>query len=148
MDIKHIKSLIALMVENNLDKLELEEGETHILLERGQPPAVHNVPAVAPSAGTHSEAAAAPVAEAPPEPTETFIRSPMVGTFYAGPDPESPAFVKVGDLVELDTVICLVEAMKVFNEIKAEVSGRVGKVLVSNAEAVEYDQPLFVVEPL
>ena len=153
MDIKHIKSLIALMVENDLDKLELEEGETHILLERGQPPAVHNVPAVAPPppappAGTHSEAAPAPLAEAPPEPTETFIRSPMVGTFYAGPDPESPAFVKVGDLVEPDTVVCLVEAMKVFNEIKAEVSGRVVKVLVSNAEAVEYDQPLFVVEPL
>jgi acetyl-CoA carboxylase biotin carboxyl carrier protein len=72
----------------------------------------------------------------------------MVGTFYAGPDPESPSFVRIGDIIEPDTVVCLVEAMKVFNEIKAEVSGRLTKVLVNNAEAVEYDQPLFAVEPV
>lgn len=155
MDIKHIKSLIALMVENDLNKLELREGETHILIKRGQPPEVHHVPVGAPPAPTpqvpasNPGAATAPAEEAPPaEAAEAFIRSPMVGTFYSAPDPESPPFVKVGDLVEPDTLVCLVEAMKVFNEIKAEVSGRLAKVLVNNAEAVEYDQPLFVVEPL
>jgi acetyl-CoA carboxylase biotin carboxyl carrier protein len=149
MDIKHIKSLIALMVENDLSKLELQEGDTHILIRRGQPPVVHTVPAAAEQTESVAPAGCAPVAETPPpRTTEMHIRSPMVGTFYSSPDPESPAFVKIGDLVEPDTVVCLVEAMKVFNEIKAEVSGRVTKVLVSNAEAVEYDQPLFVVEPL
>jgi acetyl-CoA carboxylase biotin carboxyl carrier protein len=151
MDIKHIKSLIALMVDNDLSKLELHEGDTHILIRRGQPPVVHTAAASAPPpAKTDSEASACapPEEPSPAAATQLQIRSPMVGTFYSGPDPESPAFVKVGDLVESDTVVCLVEAMKVFNEIKAEVSGRVTKVLVSNAEAVEYDQPLFVVEPL
>jgi acetyl-CoA carboxylase biotin carboxyl carrier protein len=149
MDIKHLKSLIALMVENDLSKLELQEGDTHILIRRGQPPVVHNAAAPSTPPGTAAGAACAPPATAPaPETTEVPIRSPMVGTFYSGPDPESPAFVRVGDLVEPDTVVCLVEAMKVFNEIKAEVSGRIVKVLASNAEAVEYDQPLFVVEPL
>lgn len=71
----------------------------------------------------------------------------MVGTFYAASDPESPPFVKVGDTVGPDTVVCLVEAMKVFNEIKAETSGRITRMLVSNGQAVEYDQPLFAIEP-
>ena len=83
----------------------------------------------------------------PTEPEETYIRSPMVGTFYAAADSDSPPFVKVGDVVQPDTVVCLVEAMKVFNEIKAEVSGRLARALVNNAEAVEYDQPLFAVAP-
>lgn len=149
MDIKHIKNLVALMVENDLSKLELQEGETHILLKRGQPPVVENVPsATAPpppaAAGNNPVAAPAPPAKS----TETHIRSPMVGTFYSAADPESPPFVTVGDVVEPDTLVCLVEAMKVFNEIKAEVSGRLTKVLVNNAEAVEYDQPLFAVEPI
>jgi len=88
-----------------------------------------------------------PAAAPPAEAEELFIRSPMVGTFYAAPDPESPPFIKVGDPVNLETVVCLVEAMKVFNEIKAEVAGRVMRVLVNNAEAVEFDQPLFALAP-
>ena len=145
MDIKNIKNLVTLMVENDLSKIELQEGDTHILLRRGQAPVVNTAATIAP-------AAAAPLPNPAPspvgEPTGTYIRSPMVGTFYASPDPESPPFVKVGDIVEADTVICIVEAMKVFNEIKAEVSGRLTKMLVSNSEAVEYDQPLFAVEPI
>lgn len=152
MDIEHIRNLIELMVENDLSRLELREGETHILLRRGHPPVISTpavgpiVPAVAAPPGEPAappSPAAAPLAEA----EELFIRSPMVGTFYAAPDPESPPFIKVGDPVNLETVVCLVEAMKVFNEIKAEVAGRVMRVLVNNAEAVEFDQPLFVVAP-
>ena len=152
MDIEHIRNLIELMVENDLSRLELREGETHILLRRGHPPVISPpavgpiVPAVAAPPGVPAvpqPLGAAPAAEA----EELFIRSPMVGTFYAAPDPESPPFIKVGDPVNLETVVCLVEAMKVFNEIKAEVAGRIMRVLVNNAEAVEFDQPLFVVAP-
>jgi acetyl-CoA carboxylase biotin carboxyl carrier protein len=158
MDIEHIKNLVELMVENDLSRLELREGETHILLRRGQPAVVSTaaaVPAVpvgpvaadtpsaaAPAAGA-APAAAVPAGEA----EEAFIRSPMVGTYYSAPDPESPPFIKVGDQINPDTVVCLVEAMKVFNEIKAETSGRISRVLVNNAEAVEFDQPLFAVTP-
>jgi len=154
MDIEHIKNLVELMVEHDLSKIELQEGETHILLTRGQPPVVKNTPAVVasppatPAPLNPVTAPTTPTEAPPPEPAQTLIRSPMVGTFYAGPDPESPSFVRVGDIIEPDTVVCLVEAMKVFNEIKAEVSGRLTKVLVNNAEAVEYDQPLFAVEPV
>jgi acetyl-CoA carboxylase biotin carboxyl carrier protein len=148
MDIEHIKSLVELMVENDLSRLELREGETHILLRRGQPAVVGGTPTVVAAPATPAAAAAEPTAAASARATEAeevFIRSPMVGTFYVAPDPESPPFVKVGDNVSPDTVVCLVEAMKVFNEIKAEVSGRITRVLVNNAEAVEFDQPLFAV---
>ena len=164
MDLKHIKNLIALMVENDLSQIEIGEGETHILLKRGQASGSGDVSSVlsaspatagsanpAPSGAARSGAGARDtehVAAEPTAPGPAQIRSPMVGTYYAGPDPESPPFVNVGDVVEVDTVVCLVEAMKVFNEIKAEVSGRLTKVLVRNAEAVEYDQPLFAVAPL
>lgn len=149
MDIEQIKSLVELMVANDLSRIELREGETHVLLRRGQPivtppaPAVAlpaAVPAAAPGAAAASEAVAGEAAT-----DEIYIRSPMVGTFYAAPDPESPAFIKVGDNIGPESVVCLVEAMKVFNEIKAEVSGRITRVLAKNAEAVEYDQPLFAV---
>lgn len=149
MDIEQIKSLVELMVANDLSRIELREGETHVLLRRGQPivtppaPAVAlpaAVPAAAPDAAAASEAVAGEAAT-----DEIYIRSPMVGTFYAAPDPESPAFIKVGDNIGPESVVCLVEAMKVFNEIKAEVSGRITRVLAKNAEAVEYDQPLFAV---
>ena len=145
MDIKQIKCLIDLMVENDLSRIELREGETHILLRRGQPVSVTAAPPAPPVAAP--VAPPAPVtASAEASVTETVgaaIRSPMVGTYYAASDPESPPFVKVGDMVGPDTVVCLIEAMKVFNEIKAETSGRVSQVLVKNAEAVEFDQPLF-----
>jgi acetyl-CoA carboxylase biotin carboxyl carrier protein len=151
MDIEHLKSLIALMIDNDLSRMELREGDSHILLRRGQPlgaaapvvqvasPSLAGAPASAP--GT---AGAAPDAV---DNQESLIRSPMVGTFYAAADPESLPFVNVGSLVDPSTVVCLIEAMKVFNELKAEVSGRITKVLVKNAEAVEFDQPLFAVVP-
>ena len=143
LDIEHLKGLIALMIDNDLNRMELREGDSHILLRRGQPvmttlPAVHPANPVVPGQPAGSSVA---------ESNEVLIRSPMVGTFYALPDPESPPFVNVGTVVEPNTVVCLIEAMKVFNELKAEVSGRIAKVLVKNAEAVEFDQPLFAVTP-
>ena len=152
MDIKQIKNLVQLMVENDLTRIELREGETHILLRRGHAPVVQMAPPVAapalpPSPETPAAAAEAAAAPATREPKEHFIRSPMVGTFYGSPDPESRPFVGVGDEVQPDTVVCLVEAMKVFNDIQAEVSGHITKVLVKNAQAIEFDQPLFAVAP-
>jgi len=142
MKIDWLKSLVKVMVDNELTRVEIREGETHVLLKRGDAPVVVAPPAPAPLA--------APPAESEPTPTlnnELFVRSPMVGTFYSAPDPESPPFVRVGDSLTSESVVCLVEAMKVFNEIKAEQSGRVTRILVQNAEAVEYDQPLFALAP-
>lgn len=157
MDIEHIRELISLMVDNDLSRVEIKEGDTHILLRRGQPLVTGGMPISALNAAHFAAgpatAAAPVVVSAPPEEgassaasgSEVMIRSPMVGTFYSAADPDSPAFVKVGDRVSPDTVVCLIEAMKVFNEIKAEASGRVTRVLVSNGQAVEFDQPLFAV---
>jgi acetyl-CoA carboxylase biotin carboxyl carrier protein len=155
MDTQQIKELIELMVANELNRIEIQEGETHILLKRGgsgepvvsQPPAPAAPPPV-PATPNAPPAQAAPAATSQAEDSsEVFIRSPMVGTFYTASDPDSPPFVSAGDTVSSDTVVCLVEAMKVFNEIKAEVNGRISRVLVKNAEAVEFDQPLFAVTP-
>lgn len=154
-----IKALVELMVANDLSRIELREGEALILLRRGQPVVTSNGATVmtAPIVG-HAPAAApapaAPVSQPPPalaaaaESTEITIRSPMVGTFYAAPDPESPPFANVGDVVRPDSVVCLVEAMKVFNEIKAEAGGRITRVLVKSGQPVEYDQPLFTLAPV
>lgn len=148
MDIGQIKSLIDLMVDNDLSRMELREGETHILLRRGQPyvappAAPAHVAPVSPGLEIQASAGAPPAAN----PNEVFIRSPMVGTFYASTDPESPPLVGIGSQVGPDSVVCLIEAMKVFNELKAEVSGQITKVLVKNAQAIEFDQPLFAVLP-
>jgi len=164
MDIKLIKGLIALMVENDLSRVELREGDTHILLRRGHPVLAAqaggplmpygNMVAVAPSnspANVNSPPAPAnpaPAASAPVTVDAIFVKSPMVGTFYAAPAPDAPPFVGVGDIVGPETVVCVVEAMKVFNEIKAETRGRVAEVLVRNAQAVEFDQPLFKLAPV
>lgn len=156
MEIEHIKGLVELMVSNDLSRIEIREGDTHILLRRGatvmSTTPMQTVPMVAPppiAAPAAPSPAAAPTAAsaATPAANETIIKSPMVGTFYAKPDPDSPTFVNIGDVVNPNTVVCLVEAMKVFNEIKAECSGRISRMLVSNGQAVEFDQPLFAVAP-
>jgi acetyl-CoA carboxylase biotin carboxyl carrier protein len=153
-DVQQLKGLIDLMVEHDLSRLELREGETHILLRRGQPiisahgnTAPAALPLPAPTSAASPASAAPPAGGEEAASNEILIRSPMVGTFYSASDPESPPFVNVGSDVTPDTVVCIVEAMKVFNEIKAEVSGRITRLLVKNAEAVEFDQPLFAVTP-
>ena len=117
------------------------DGTTH------NPYDLSRVPAGS-SGGTAAAVAATASAAAEPVTDELFIRSPMVGTFYLASDPESPPFVTIGDAVSPDRVVCIIEAMKVFNEINAEVSGRILRVLVNNAEAVESDQPLFAIVPV
>lgn len=155
-DIRKLKELVRLMVENDLSELDLKDQEETVTIKRG----VTGVPMVA-----------APGAYVPPRPTPALspdeppadpanggaapadtaglvaIESPMVGTFYAAPNPDSPPFVTVGSSVAPDSVVCLIEAMKVFNEIKAETTGTIERVLVNNGDPVEFGQKLFLVRP-
>ncbi len=149
MDIEEIKTLTDLMVDHNLSEIMIRDGDKRVVLRRGDrvatpvmpPPAPLPIPA---SPGPAAPpAAAAPVAEADPNLSE--VSSPMVGTFYSASDPDSPPYVQVGDKVNPDTVICIIEAMKVFNEIKAEVSGTVESIEVQNGDAVEFGQVLIKV---
>lgn len=150
MDINEIHRLIELMNENELLELELVEDSKKIRLKKkydGGPRVIAAPMAAAPAVHAPVAAAAAPQAAAPSGvPAGTIeIKSPMVGTFYRSNNPESPPYVEEGDAVTASTTVCIVEAMKVFNEIKAEVRGTITRVLASNAQAVEYDQPLFAV---
>lgn len=159
MDIEKIKTLTELMVDNDLSEVIFREGEDRIILRRAglptehhvtvpaamyappPPPPVAHAPAAAPS--VPSAPAAAPSADAGLD----AIESPMVGTFYTASDPESPPFVKIGDRVTPDTVVCIIEAMKVFNEIKAEKKGTIVSIEVNNAAPVEFGQKLMKIRP-
>lgn len=153
-----IRQLIEMMVANDLVEVSLRDGDVEVNLRRpnANAPVTTVVTASnpAPVAQPMPVAQAAPAAApATPEPAPADdadlveITSPMVGTFYAASDPESPPFVTVGTEVHPGSVTCILEAMKVFNEIKAEIAGRVERVLVKNAQPVEYGQPLFLVRP-
>jgi acetyl-CoA carboxylase biotin carboxyl carrier protein len=139
-DIAKLKELVRLMAENDLAEVDLKNGEESITIKRGGVPVVQYAPAPAPVAAA---APAAPAAPPTPAPLTNTIDSPMVGTCYLAPNPDTPAFVKPGQRVTADTVVCLIEAMKVFNEIKAEKAGIVEQVLAKNGEAVEFGQKLF-----
>ena len=149
-DIKKLKQLVALMAENDLTEMDLEGEGEKITLKRGSSGQVQYVPQPA-SAPAPSPAPAAPTVASPAPaeaaPSGPTIDSPMVGTYYASPSPDADGFVTVGSKVKPDTVVCIVEAMKVFNEIKAEVAGTIEAVLVENGSAVEYGQPLYRVKP-
>ena len=141
MDLKKIKQVIDLMNENKLTEFSYEEHDKYkvSLKMGGDLPTVIAAPAV--SAASAPAAAPAPVAD-----DAEIVESPLVGTFYTAPSPEAPAYVQVGDSVTEDTIICIVEAMKVMNEITAGVSGTVSEILVGNADPVEYGQPLFKIK--
>lgn len=164
MKAKELQELIDFIAKSGLNKVNIETEEFKISVQRepSYKPAVTlsaapatspapapaavsapAAPAAAPAAPTAAPAAATPAAE-----NYVPLKSPMIGTFYRSSSPESPAFVQVGDLVEKGQVICIIEAMKLFNEIEAEQSGRVVKAMVENASPVEYDQPLFLIEPM
>ncbi len=149
MELKDVKKLIVLMNENGLTRLEVEEEGRRILLEKGGANCAP-APVFSGFAGAFPPAAAgpgvAPAIAAAAEDTKTF-NSPMVGTFYRAATPDGAPFVKAGDSVGPDSVLCLIEAMKVFNEVKAEMSGTIVEVLAENQEAVEYNQPLFLIRP-
>lgn len=151
-DVRKVRKFIELMNEHDLSEIDLRQGDQRIRLRRGpETVAVSTSPPMATSASTLSASGGsggkgAP-ASAADDATALFIRSPMVGTFYATANPESPPFIQIGDVVSPDKTVCIIEAMKVFNEIPAECSGRVAAVLVSNGDPVEFGQPLFRVEP-
>ncbi len=146
MDIKEIHRLIELMNENDLLELELVEDSKKIRLKKKYDGGPRMIAApMVPQAGP----APAPVAHAPAGPAAGTIeiKSPMVGTFYRSSSPESPAYVEEGDQVTPESAVCIVEAMKVFNEIKAEIEGTIVAILIENGQTVEYGQPMFLVKP-
>jgi acetyl-CoA carboxylase biotin carboxyl carrier protein len=146
MDIAKLKELVALMADNDLTEVELKGDKESVTIKRGVAggaPVIQYAPAAAPA---HAPAAAPAAAPAPAVATVApgiHIESPMVGTFYASPNPDAGPFVKVGQQVSPDTVVCIIEAMKVFNEIKAEKAGVLESMLVKNGQAVEFGQKLF-----
>lgn len=147
-DLKKLKELVALMVDNDLIDLDIRDGEESVSLSR---PSTNAVPAyqapVAAAVPVAAPAPAAPPVAAAADSNLTAIESPMVGTFYTATNPETPAFVKVGDQIGPDTVVCIIEAMKVFSEVKAEVSGTVKKIVAKNSDSVEFGQTLMLVDP-
>jgi len=155
MDIKQIQDLIKFVAKSGVNEVSIEEEDFKITIKTNQAPTyvtatVPTAPQVQPAATVPAPAAEAPQPAAPKtEDTSNYvtIKSPMIGTFYRSPSPDKPVFVNVGDEITAGKVVCIVEAMKLFNEIESEVSGRIVKILVDDAQPVEYDQPLFLVEP-
>lgn len=155
MDLRKLKTLIDLVSESGISELEVNEGEDRVRIvnagpsaSAGQviyanPPPVQNFQPAPPSALT-PELNTAPAASAPEE-TGFIARSPMVGTFYRAPNPESPDFVKVGDVVKIGQTLCIIEAMKLLNEIESEKDGVIKQILCENGQGVEFDQPLFII---
>jgi acetyl-CoA carboxylase biotin carboxyl carrier protein len=149
-DLKDIKAIIDLMKKNSISEFELERQDFKIKLKRG----AAGVPVEETAFTSYLPAAPASGAAALPPPVpaaasgESEIKSPMIGTFYRSPSPESGPYVEVGTEVNPDTVVCIIEAMKVMNEIKAEVRGVITQVMIDNAKPVEFGQPLFKIRPL
>ena len=159
METKDIQKLIDFISQSGLDEVNIETSELKLAIKRysnaapvavqAQPTYVAQAPVAAPTpvqqvAAAVAQVAAAPVAEAN---NLITIKSPMIGTFYRSAGPDKANFVEIGDVVEIGKVVCIIEAMKLFNEIESEISGKIVKVLVENATPVEFDQPLFLVEP-
>jgi len=149
MDIRKIKKLIELVEESGINELEISEGEESVRICRGA--SVVSAPAPAPI--MHTAAAPAPiaasapvVADAPAAVTGHQVRSPMVGTFYSSASPDSPAFAEVGQHVNAGDTLCIIEAMKMMNQIEADKSGTIKAILAENEDAIEFDQPLFIIE--
>lgn len=167
MDFKHIQELIKMVSKSNLTELKIEEGDFKLTIrtreEGGQvvyaPAPLQQQPAYAPAPTQQAPAPQAAAAEAPAAAEQPaaapaadnskhiIIKSPMIGTFYRSPGPDKEPFVKVGDNVTKGATICIIEAMKLFNEIESEYSGKIIKMLAEDASPVEYDQPLFIVDP-
>jgi acetyl-CoA carboxylase biotin carboxyl carrier protein len=152
MDIRKIKKLIELLEESDIGELEIKEGEESVRISRNSPNTVTAQPMYAPAAPAPAPAAAVPAAAAAPEPAAEpeqpsghLVKSPMVGTFYRSPSPGSPAFAEVGTHVKVGDVICIVEAMKMMNQIEADKAGVIEAILVEDGEPIEFDQPLVTI---
>jgi acetyl-CoA carboxylase biotin carboxyl carrier protein len=159
MDLKEIQALIKFVSVNGVDEVEINQDDFKLVIKKNPvqyttaPVQTYAMPAAPVAAIPTAPVAAPTTVSAEPAKTENTdnlitIKSPMVGTFYRASSPETPSFVNVGDEVATGKVVCIIEAMKLFNEIESEVKGRIVKVLVDNATPVEYDQPLFLVEPM
>jgi acetyl-CoA carboxylase biotin carboxyl carrier protein len=152
MDIRKIKKLIELLEESGIAEIEIKEGEEAVRISRMPVGVVTHAPQVshlppAPMSPSAAATAAALPAEAPkPKSNEHVITAPMVGTFYASPSPGAKAFVEIGDEIKVGQVLCIIEAMKMMNQIESEFAGRVRAVLAKNGDPVEFGQPLFVIE--
>jgi len=156
METKDIQKLIDFIAQSGLDEVNIETSELKLAIKRysnvapvaAQPAPVAQAPVAAAPVAPATQPAA-PAAQAPATPASNLItiKSPMIGTFYRSAGPDKASFVEVGDEVSNGKVVCIIEAMKLFNEIESEVSGKIVKVLVENATPVEFDQPLFLVEP-
>lgn len=170
MTLKEIQELIKLVAKTELSEFRYKDGDIKLHIrgksyvgsgsnnnQVGTGPSIINVPAAAPAYGPApmAPAVAAPVASAAPaaapeaddESRYVEVKSPMIGTFYRSPSPDKEAYVKVGDIIKKGDTVCIVEAMKLFNEIESEVSGKIVKMLVDDASPIEYDQPLYLVDP-
>jgi acetyl-CoA carboxylase biotin carboxyl carrier protein len=165
MNQKELKELVEFLIEKDITEFELERGDVKVRIKRGTPqatqaseriiavsaphPAVQVPVAIAPAvSGAPLEISATPAAPAPPPPEELhMVKSPIVGTYYESPSPGSPPFVKPGDSVEVGQVLCIVEAMKLMNEIEADVAGEIVKSLMKNGQPIEYNQELFAIRP-
>lgn len=158
MDFKQIQELIKMVNKSNLSELTIEEKDFKVTIKQKEDiiqqtvisGPVQQAPAVVAAAPANTApAAASPAASKPAEDNSKYvtIKSPMIGTFYRKPSPDKPLFIEVGDEVTPGKVVCIIEAMKLFNEIESEVKGKIVKVLVEDQSPVEYDQPLFLVDP-
>lgn len=159
MDIKQIQDLIKFVAKSGVNEVSIEQADFKITIKSNQEPTyvTANIPSPVPAAPVAPPAVMAPVAAETPaktnensaEDTSKYltIKSPMIGTFYRSPSPDKPSFVNVGDTINAGDVVCIVEAMKLFNEIESEFSGKIVKILVDNAQPVEFDQPLYLVDP-
>jgi acetyl-CoA carboxylase biotin carboxyl carrier protein len=158
MNQKELKELIEFLIEKDIAEFELERGDVKVRIKRaGEHTVVHSqgeprfyavppAPGTAPELGASPAVAAAPAAPAPEEGLH-MVKSPIVGTFYEAPSPGAPPFVKPGDMVEVGQVLCIVEAMKLLNEIESDVAGEIVKKLAVNGQPIEYGQDLFVIRP-
>lgn len=147
MKIEEIKTIVRLMSENDLTEFKIEAEEYNLCIRRGGTAVAVQLPAAVPAvAAAPAPVAAAPAVPAAPAAELKSIKAPLVGTFYAASSPDAAPYIKVGDKVNADTVVGIIEAMKVMNEIKAETSGVVKEILVENGQPVEFGQSLFVIE--
>jgi acetyl-CoA carboxylase biotin carboxyl carrier protein len=149
MDVDLLQQIVKLMAANDLNTVDVRDGDRRIILKRGAAtgPVVMSMPMQAPTASLGGGGSAAPAPPVDEEAGLKPIKSPMVGTFYAAPAPDAKPFVNVGTKVDEETDVCVIEAMKVFNNIKAELRGTIAKILVSSGQAVEFGQTLFLVKP-
>ena len=153
MDIKEIQELIKFVAKSGVSEVSIDRKDFKITIKaQGNAPAVVNMQAAPVQVAASPAPVAAPAATPAAAPAENAnlitIKSPMIGTFYRSGSPDKPSFVNVGDKIGPGNVLCVIEAMKLFNEIESEVSGKIVKILIDNASPIEYDQPLFLVEPM